>query len=117
MSIRGKEDTDPGGRIDLLALAPDGVLILIELKRAKTFREVAAQALDDADRAEFLDAEHLGRSSNRPVIGPIVSICGAGSAFFARSLAETNGYTADMMFCGCYVRYYGILNCSTVRFL
>jgi hypothetical protein len=117
MIIGRQEDTGHGGRIDLLALAPDGALILIELERAKTPREAVAQALDYAGWAESLEAEHLGRSSNRPVIGPIVSIRGAGRAFFARSLAEMDDYTADMMFCGCYDRDHGILTCSAERFL
>jgi hypothetical protein len=37
-----------GGRIDLLAVAPDGNLVLIELKRDRTPREVVAQTLDYA---------------------------------------------------------------------
>lgn len=60
MIIGRQEDTGHGGRIDLLALAPDGAVILIELKRAKTPREVVAQALDYASWAESLEAEDLG---------------------------------------------------------
>ena len=45
MLIGRQEDTGYGGRIDLLAVAPDGALILIELKRDRTPREVVAQAL------------------------------------------------------------------------
>jgi len=37
-----------GGRIDLLAIAPDGALVIIEIKRGRTPREVVAQALDYA---------------------------------------------------------------------
>jgi RecB family endonuclease NucS len=33
--IGKQEDTGYGGRIDLLAIAPDGSLVLIELKRSK----------------------------------------------------------------------------------
>lgn len=61
MIIGRQEDTGHGGRIDLLALAPDGALILIELKRARTPREVVAQALDYATWAESLKTEELGR--------------------------------------------------------
>ena len=35
-----------GGRIDLLALEPDSSLVLIEIKRDRTPRELGAQALD-----------------------------------------------------------------------
>src|SRR5512144_3151419 len=48
MLIGRQEDTGFGGRIDLLAIAPDGSLVLIELKRDRTPREVVAQALDYA---------------------------------------------------------------------
>jgi hypothetical protein len=48
MLIGRQEDTGYGGRIDLLAIAPDGSLVLIELKRDRTPREVVAQALDYA---------------------------------------------------------------------
>ena len=54
MIIGRQEDTGFGGRIDLLALAPDGALILIELKRGKTPREVLAQAINYASWAELL---------------------------------------------------------------
>ena len=61
MLIGRQEDTGFGGRIDLLALAPDGALILIELKRGKTPREVVAQAIDYAIWVEGLDAQEIGR--------------------------------------------------------
>jgi len=48
MLIGRQELTDAGGRIDLLAVAPDGSLVLIELKRDRTPREVVAQTLDYA---------------------------------------------------------------------
>lgn len=65
MIIGRQEDTGHGGRIDLLALAPDGALILIELKRARTPREVVAQALDYASWAESLEADDLSRIYGR----------------------------------------------------
>ncbi len=49
------------GRIDLLAVAPDGTLILIELKRDRTPREVVGQALDYASWLEQLDAANIAR--------------------------------------------------------
>src|SRR5262249_454545 len=48
MFIGQQEPTGLGGRIDLLAIAPDCTLILIELKRHRTPREVVAQAIDYA---------------------------------------------------------------------
>lgn len=54
MLIGRQENTGFGGRIDLLAIAPDGTLILIELKRGRTPREVVAQALDYAVWVERL---------------------------------------------------------------
>ncbi|ODT04875.1 MAG: nuclease [Gemmatimonadetes bacterium SCN 70-22] len=59
MLIGRQEDTGYGGRIDLLAIAPDGVLVLIELKRDRTPREVVAQALDYATWVERLQPEDI----------------------------------------------------------
>lgn len=61
MIIGQQEDTGLGGRIDLLAIAPDGALILIELKRGRTPREVVAQAIDYATWVEALDSEAISR--------------------------------------------------------
>lgn len=58
MLIGRQEDTG-AGRIDLLAIAPDGSLVLIELKRNQTPREVVAQALDYAGWVEKLRAEDI----------------------------------------------------------
>lgn len=52
-------DTGLGGRIDLLALAPDGSLVLIELKRGRTPRDVVAQCLDYAGWVEKLQASDI----------------------------------------------------------
>jgi hypothetical protein len=59
MLIGRQESTGYGGRIDLLAIAPDGSLVLIELKRDRTPREVVAQALDYAGWVEKLRAEDI----------------------------------------------------------
>jgi hypothetical protein len=54
MLIGQQEKTPYSGRIDLLALAPDSSVVLIELKRNQTPREVVAQALDYAAWLEEL---------------------------------------------------------------
>ena len=46
MLIGRQEITELGGRIDLLAIAPDASIVLIELKRNQTPRDVIAQAID-----------------------------------------------------------------------
>lgn len=59
MLVGRQESTGQGGRIDLLALAPDASLVLIELKRERTPREVVAQALDYASWVERLEANDI----------------------------------------------------------
>src|SRR3989442_13950711 len=59
MLIGRQEVTSHGGRIDLLAIAPDGSLVLVELKRDRTPREIIAQALDYASWVEQLTPERI----------------------------------------------------------
>jgi len=59
MLIGRQEVTGMGGRIDLLAIAPDGALVLIELKRDRTPREVVAQALDYAVWVQGLNNDEV----------------------------------------------------------
>jgi hypothetical protein len=59
MLLGRQEDTGFGGRIDLLAIAPDGSLVLIEIKRDRTPREVVAQAIDYAYWVEKLRAQDI----------------------------------------------------------
>lgn len=63
--IGRQEHTAFGGIVDLLALAPDGSVVLVELKRGKTPREVVAQALDYASWVEGLDAEDVAAIFSR----------------------------------------------------
>ena len=51
--------TDHGKRPDVLAIAPDGSLIVIELKRAKTPREITAQVIEYASWIENLDSQEI----------------------------------------------------------
>jgi hypothetical protein len=63
--IGRQEYTNQGGRIDLLAMAPDGSLVLIELKRDRTPREIVAQALDYASWVEELTPERIAQIYQR----------------------------------------------------
>jgi hypothetical protein len=65
MLIGRQEVTPFGGRIDLLAIAPDGSLVLIELKRNRTPREIVAQALDYAAWVEQLTADKIAQVYER----------------------------------------------------
>jgi uncharacterized protein YeaO (DUF488 family) len=65
MLIGRQEVTSHGGRLDLLAVAPDGSLILIELKRDRTPRDITAQALDYASWLEDLEPENIARIFHR----------------------------------------------------
>ncbi|WP_337288577.1 nuclease [Candidatus Methylomirabilis sp.] len=69
MLIGRQEDTGFDGRIDLLAIAPDGSLVLIELKRDRTPREVVAQALDYASWVERLRPEDIAAIYSRFALG------------------------------------------------
>lgn len=59
MLIGRQEPTGLGGRIDLLAITPDASLVLIELKRDRTPREIVAQALDYASWVEKLTSDRI----------------------------------------------------------
>jgi hypothetical protein len=65
MLIGRQEQTGFSGRIDLLAIAPDGSLVLIELKRDRTPREVVAQAIDYASFVERLKPEEIASIYSR----------------------------------------------------
>jgi hypothetical protein len=63
--IGRQEQTGLGGRIDLLGIAPDASLVLIELKRNRTPREIVAQALDYASWVEQLTADKIAQIYQR----------------------------------------------------
>jgi len=65
MLIGQQSDTGFGGRVDLLAIAPDASLVLIELKRDRTPREVVAQALDYAGWVERLESQDIDQIYGR----------------------------------------------------
>ena len=53
--------TGYGGSIDLLCMDADGTLVVVELKRGKTPREVTAQTLDYASWVQDLEATDIER--------------------------------------------------------
>lgn len=57
--------TDYGGLIDLLAVTQDGQLVVIELKRNQTPREVVAQALDYASWVRDLTTDEIAHIYDR----------------------------------------------------
>jgi len=65
MLIGQQVHTSHGGFIDLLALNQDSQLIVIELKRNQTPREVVAQALDYASWAQNLTADEIASIYDR----------------------------------------------------
>jgi RecB family endonuclease NucS len=74
MLIGRQEHTPTGGRIDLLAIAPDASLVLIELKRDKTPRDIVAQALDYATWVQDLKPDRIAQiyrnfSNGKPEMG------------------------------------------------
>ena len=60
LMVIGREvDTSYGGRIDLLAIDADGNLIVVELKRGRTPREVVAQTLDYASWVRHMKSKEI----------------------------------------------------------
>ncbi len=73
MLIGRQERTQFNGIIDLLAIAPDGSLIVIELKRDRTPREIVAQSLDYASWVEDLTADAISQIYARFSEGGVLS--------------------------------------------
>lgn len=88
MLIGRQECTGHGGRIDLLAIAPDASLVLIELKRDRTPREIIAQALDYASWVDQLSSEQIAQIYQRFSSGG--SLSDAFRARFREELDEEN---------------------------
>jgi hypothetical protein len=83
MLIGRQEQTGLGGRIDLLAIAPDASLVLIELKRGRSPRDLVAQALDYGFWVERLTTDKIAQIYQRFSKGGSLS-----NAFRARFGAE-----------------------------
>ncbi|MFZ6870462.1 endonuclease NucS domain-containing protein [Undibacterium sp. Di27W] len=84
--IGRQESTGFGGRIDLLAIAPDGALVLIEIKRNRTPREVVAQALDYAAWVQTLTSDDIAGIYNR--FAPGKSLANEFKNYFGHELEE-----------------------------
>lgn len=86
MLIGRQERTSGGGIVDLLAIAPDGSLVLIELKRHRTPREVVAQALDYAWWVEELEADDIAAIYSR--FAPNADLAEDFATYFGAQLDE-----------------------------
>lgn len=91
MLIGRQEITAHGGRIDLLAIAPDGSLVLIEIKRDRTPREIVAQALDYASWVADLTADRIVQIYSRFSKGESLEI-----DFFSRFGFELDEETLNL---------------------
>ena len=58
----GREVATPGGRIDVLAIDADGNLVVIELKRGRTPRDVVAQTLDYGSWIRGMTSEEIANT-------------------------------------------------------
>jgi hypothetical protein len=63
--IHSQFTTDFGGLIDLLCLDQDGDLVVVELKRDRTPREITAQVLDYASAVRGFSTERIVEFANR----------------------------------------------------
>ena len=59
LMVIGREVDTSDGRIDLLAIDKHGNLIVVELKRGQTPREVVAQTLDYGSRVRHMNSEEI----------------------------------------------------------
>ena len=66
MLVIGRQvETDFGGVIDILCIDPKGDLVIIELKRGKTPREITAQILDYASWAKDLSNDQVTQIASK----------------------------------------------------
>lgn len=86
MLIGRQVATGHGGYIDLLGIAPDGGLVVIELKRDRTPREVVAQALDYASWVGALETAEIADIYGR--FSPNGTLAGDFRARFNQPLEE-----------------------------
>lgn len=84
MPVARQVRTPHGGIVDLLAIAPDGGLVVIELKRDLTPRDVVAQGIDYASWVQGLDAADVAGLYASYAKGRDEAEIDLGAAFRAR---------------------------------
>ena len=84
MPVARQVRTPHGGVVDLLAIAPDGGLVVIELKRDLTPRDVVAQGLDYASWVQGLGAADVAGLFAAYAKGRSEAETDLGAAFRAR---------------------------------
>jgi len=91
MIIGRQVNTDGGGTIDLLGLDAEGSVLVVELKRAPTPRDVVAQALEYAAWVSSLDDMNL-----RSIAHEYLSKTGTATSFEEGWAAAFGGYVRDV---------------------
>ena len=87
--VVGREvPTEHGGRIDILALDSSANLIVLELKRDETPREVVAQALDYGSWVQRLTLEQIRQIHQRHLGAPVPTLSDAFVENFDSELPE-----------------------------
>jgi hypothetical protein len=81
-------ETASGGYIDLLCLDDDGDLVVVELKRDKTPREITAQVLDYASWVKGLSGDEVREIAGR-LLGPGDALEQAFERRFGKPLPDT----------------------------
>jgi len=96
MVIGRQIPTDHGGRIDLLAIDEVGTLIVLELKRDRTDREVVSQVLDYASWVEELDYARIATLYSAKS-GTAVPLEDAFKNYFGVDIPEEVNATHEMV--------------------
>jgi len=95
--VVGRQVQTIGGPIDLLCLSRSGDLVVVELKRDKTPREVTAQALDYGSWAKDVSAERITEIAAEYLHGPLDETF---ARRFSEELPETLGENHRLLIVG-----------------
>src|SRR6202162_1664753 len=95
--VVGRQVQTIGGPIDLLCLSRSGDLVVVELKRDKTPREVTAQALDYGSWAKDVSAERITEIAAEYLHGPLDETF---ARRFSEELPETLGEKHRLLIVG-----------------